>query len=150
MILQSVIEDVAIFVGLKRQLIFTSIDRSAFPFHRRNIQLVDHIHAHVGRIVAIFMLQLQRRFSIPAEKALYLISMDLKRILWTVAAPGNLIISPTPGPKPLLPESLVLTRQVIIQSCLLGSTVFQDPLVSINQRPRVIAQLQVSCLLKDF
>lgn len=37
MVLQSVIEDMTIFVGLKRQLIFTPIDRSAFPFHRKNI-----------------------------------------------------------------------------------------------------------------
>lgn len=46
MVLQSVAEDVAIFVGLKQQLIFIPIDRSASPSRGRNIQLAYHTHTH--------------------------------------------------------------------------------------------------------
>lgn len=55
MVLESVVEDVAVFVGLKQQLIFVPIDRSASPSRGRNIQLADHTHTE--RMVVIPMLQ---------------------------------------------------------------------------------------------
>lgn len=70
MVLQSVVEDVAIFAGLKQQLIFIPIiDRSASPFRGRGIQLADNTHTHTEQMVVISMLQFRRILPIPVERA---------------------------------------------------------------------------------